>query len=148
VPSVLSILRRGNTTYIVTQYVKGRVLSDMWSLLDEIQRESIISQLKVYIELMRSEKSPSKRICSVRGDKILDNRLYSNECGPFESYKEFNTMLLSGIDEVPRGYLDKNRKIVFTHGDLAPHNIIVRNGTIVSIIDWEFSGWFPEHWEY
>lgn len=37
---------------------------------------------------------------------------------------------------------------VFTHGDLNPCNIIVRDGKVVGIIDWEFAGWYPHYWEY
>lgn len=37
---------------------------------------------------------------------------------------------------------------VFTHSDLNPFNILVRGDQIVSIIDWEFSGWYPPYWEY
>lgn len=37
---------------------------------------------------------------------------------------------------------------VFTHGDLNPFNIIVRNGKIEAIIDWKFAGWLPRYWEY
>ncbi|PMB65546.1 hypothetical protein BM221_008904 [Beauveria bassiana] len=37
---------------------------------------------------------------------------------------------------------------VFTHGDLNPFNIMVRDGNIEAIIDWEFSGWYPRYWEY
>jgi len=36
----------------------------------------------------------------------------------------------------------------FTHGDLNPFNILVREGKVVGIIDWEFSGWYPRYWEY
>jgi aminoglycoside phosphotransferase (APT) family kinase protein len=36
----------------------------------------------------------------------------------------------------------------FTHADLAPRNIIVRHGRVVAIIDWAFSGWYPEYWEF
>ncbi len=39
-------------------------------------------------------------------------------------------------------------KIVFTHADLRPANIIVKNGHIVGIIDWEMAGWYPEYWEF
>jgi aminoglycoside phosphotransferase (APT) family kinase protein len=37
---------------------------------------------------------------------------------------------------------------VFTHGDLAPRNIIVKDGKIAALLDWEVSGWYPEYWEY
>ncbi|KAK3305229.1 uncharacterized protein B0T15DRAFT_191610 [Chaetomium strumarium] len=43
-------------------------------------------------------------------------------------------------------------KIVFTHGDIRPVNILVRQDeggswTVVSIIDWESSGFYPKYWE-
>lgn len=37
---------------------------------------------------------------------------------------------------------------VLTHGDLNPCNIMVRGDTVVGIIDWECSGWYPNYWEY
>jgi hypothetical protein len=36
----------------------------------------------------------------------------------------------------------------FTHGDLNPFNILVRESQVVGIIDWEFSGWYPHYWKY
>ncbi|KAK3939916.1 kinase-like domain-containing protein [Diplogelasinospora grovesii] len=38
--------------------------------------------------------------------------------------------------------------IVFTHGDVTARNIIVRNGRIVALLDWEFAGWYLEYWDY
>jgi hypothetical protein len=32
--------------------------------------------------------------------------------------------------------------------DLASPNILVENGRIVAIVDWETFGWCPEFWEY
>ncbi|KAK0493422.1 hypothetical protein EDD18DRAFT_419801 [Armillaria luteobubalina] len=37
--------------------------------------------------------------------------------------------------------------IVFTHGDLWDHNIMVGQGHITGV-DWEWAGWLPEYWEY
>lgn len=36
----------------------------------------------------------------------------------------------------------------FTHCDLNPCNILARKGKVVGLIDWEFSGWYPDYWEY
>lgn len=38
--------------------------------------------------------------------------------------------------------------VVFTHGDFRPANIIVRNGKVAAILDWELAGWYPEYWEF
>lgn len=41
-----------------------------------------------------------------------------------------------------------NHRIVYSHCGLAFHNIIIRDGRIVAIIDCEDLGWYPEHWDY
>nr|ODN86342.1 hypothetical protein L203_04043 [Cryptococcus depauperatus CBS 7841] len=42
--------------------------------------------------------------------------------------------------------------IYFTHGDFTLGNIMISDPPgprwVVSIIDWEQSGWYPEYWEY
>ncbi|OAA66946.1 Phosphotransferase family protein [Niveomyces insectorum RCEF 264] len=50
-------------------------------------------------------------------------------------------------DRLPRS--DTDTGPVFTHGDIAPRNIIVDDdGRILALLDWESSGWFPDWWEY
>lgn len=36
----------------------------------------------------------------------------------------------------------------FTHGDLNCQNIIVKDGELAGILDWESAGYFPVWWEY
>ena len=39
-------------------------------------------------------------------------------------------------------------RIVWVAGDaLRPHNILIRDGRLSGIIDWEDSGWLPLHWQ-
>lgn len=47
------------------------------------------------------------------------------------------------VNSKPNAYAAK-----FTHGDLIPSNVIVKDGKIAAVIDWETAGWFPENWEY
>ena len=37
---------------------------------------------------------------------------------------------------------------MFTHGDLTPRNLLIKDGRIHALVDWEFAGWYPEYWEY
>jgi thiamine kinase-like enzyme len=41
-----------------------------------------------------------------------------------------------------------DHEIFFTHADLNLRNILVKDGRISAIVDWENAGWFPEYWEY
>lgn len=36
----------------------------------------------------------------------------------------------------------------FTHGDITSVNIMVENGNLTGIIDWEASGYHPAWWEF
>lgn len=77
--------------------------------------------------------------------------------GPFKSQAELNTTIANAYiakskgqaGPYIRGMLDAHKHgIVFTHGDLRPDNIIVKDGRITGIIDWEMSGWYPDYWEF
>ncbi|OJJ89571.1 uncharacterized protein ASPGLDRAFT_264381 [Aspergillus glaucus CBS 516.65] len=46
---------------------------------------------------------------------------------------------------MPSQYKHRN---IFTHGDLRLANIKVKDGHVTGILDWEFSGWYPEYCEF
>lgn len=51
------------------------------------------------------------------------------------------------LEEI-RATMRDDHGVVFTHGDLAPRNIMVSDdASITGIVDWEDAGWYPEHWE-
>ena len=54
----------------------------------------------------------------------------------------------SGLLSAWRDSLSSSHRLVFTHCDLGQQNIIIRDGKVVALVDWEFSGWYPEHWEF
>ena len=91
--------------------------------------------------------------CETRRIRPLSRSLF----GPFDTHAEFHSFLRWGIDneghpnpamgEIIRAHRSKQHRTMFTHGDLAPRNILVRDGKIVGIVDWETAGWFPESWE-
>jgi hypothetical protein len=56
----------------------------------------------------------------------------------------------SKVPDPIRQYLPDDSKVVFTHADLHPSNIMVSadaTGRLLAIIDWHQSGWYPEYWE-
>ncbi|KAK0186168.1 hypothetical protein F5146DRAFT_171719 [Armillaria mellea] len=79
--------------------------------------------------------------------------------GPCDDERSFYAALLQAAraqDEEGLAMLETAKKmptlfphdIVFTHGDLWDHNIMVDQGHITGIVDWEWAGWLPEYWEY
>ncbi|KAI0390326.1 kinase-like domain-containing protein [Xylariaceae sp. FL0594] len=131
-------------TYLLTTRLPGYPLSKWHMLMSDRDYKRIISQMQDYLTQLRnlptiSTKGPS--ICNTLGGPCRDPRVRNEDAvGPFP-------------DEPSR----RGHKIVFTHTDLNPRNILVeqfvqQDGSlgwnVTGIIDWEFAGYFPEYWDY
>jgi serine/threonine protein kinase len=160
VPRVLDLLVIDGSMHIVQEYIDASVLADVWPRMDSGERDSCMFQLKGYVDQLRALVSLEPgRVQAVDGTGCIDDRLYPGTWGPFDSFDAFNSFFSHDIvRQRPEDYpdaqepLSKTRgrtwRTVFAHGDLGPHNILWKDGRIVSIIDWECAGWFPEYWEY
>ncbi|KAF2193626.1 kinase-like protein [Zopfia rhizophila CBS 207.26] len=158
VPRVLNTYEEEGYRYILMEFVEGELLEKIWGKLSSSERSVILNELKDYICQMRQIKCPNGTpIGSITGGPAIDRRqLDSAKDGPFKSEADFNEWQLAQLhEETPLSRRDlfaalhrTDHEIVFSHGDLAFHNIIVREGHIAAIIDWEYSGWYPEHWDY
>jgi aminoglycoside phosphotransferase (APT) family kinase protein len=148
-----------NAAIIFMEYIDGEPLDQVWETYTTTQRENIIAQLKGYIDELR--QIIHKFIGSVNGsgcnDQNFDNMPnygpYTSEDGIREgivkslqencSENAWTDMVISFIKVIP----NQNR-IVLTHGDLVPRNMLVKDERIVGIIDWEMESFYPEYWEY
>ncbi|KAG6000195.1 hypothetical protein E4U43_001670 [Claviceps pusilla] len=169
VPRVYCSFVRKGQTYIVMERVRGKTFATSWHKLSCSQRDDLFAQLRDMLEELRSLPPPGPMIASFSGGSLCDCRMYgkSPRFGPFPSAREFHHWLREGAhpDQHPdhkdddEDWLELKKMVdlqdreeweppVFTHCDLNPTNIIVRDGNIVSIIDWEMSGWWPSYWEY
>ena len=161
VPRVYISAKGPRRTYMVMESVDGIPLQYVWRELNAQQRLHIVTQLRDYVAQLRTLKPPSAvssgTISSLYGQPYRDSRLSSGApVGPFPSEGALNDFLIDVADRwIDKGLtVDTRRKmrndhrIVFTHGDLAPRNILVKGDEVVALIDWEESGWMPEHWEF
>lgn len=143
---------------IVMEYMDGDVLGDIWDDMAEAEQEKITSQLRGYLEELRSIKgdfigSVDKSPCE---DPIFTVEL--GGFGPYLNEDEFNEGIVQAMELADSGpWVDQaagfvralpQHEVVFTHSDFTPRNILVRDGRVVGIIDWEMAGFYPEYWEY
>ncbi|KAI4648507.1 uncharacterized protein J4E79_010129 [Alternaria viburni] len=143
--------------YIFVEFIEGEDLGKSWDKHTSTEKQAISADLKKYMDELRS-LPPANYIGSVDEGPVIDNMLeWSTSCrGPFKSIEDFNATIIEAfitkskpqIGPYARGMLNAHKHgIVFTHGDLRPDNIIVKDGRVAAIIDWELSGWYPEYWE-
>lgn len=146
-----------DTKYIRMDYIKGQTLQELWPSMKATEKQDIANQLRDIISAMRSLEPPPNYIGDCGGMEVRDSRRFDAYHAPAcTDEAEFNRFLLDGLmKQTPRGLYDAfarrlrtNHRIVLSHCDLAPRNLMVHEGKIVGVIDWEDAGWYPEYWEY
>lgn len=127
--------------------------------------EPWFSELGECLHAMRKWKSPfqGNQICSAIGTPISTQRVPGHAMGPFKAEEELHEYLLApasahgftSLEEFQktmtqaRKIIDVPHEIVFTHGDLKAHNILVdENYRLSGFLDWETAGWCPEYWDF
>ncbi|ERF73998.1 hypothetical protein EPUS_03812 [Endocarpon pusillum Z07020] len=111
---------------IIMEYVEGETLDKAWEACTPTQKDGIVKQLKSRLATdgPRTYAGLARSLRERRQNTWID-------------------MVCRFIDALPH-----NHQIVLTHNDLAPRNILVREGRVVALLDWELAGFYPEHWEY
>jgi thiamine kinase-like enzyme len=137
------------------QCIDGECLESVWPSMSEDKKVFIAQQLGQAISLMRSSRQNKVLIGAMNGSARDCRRFSDYTGGPFADEASFNTFILDLYTQCPQSIRDalsskmrSDHGIRFTHADLSPRNIVVKDGNIQGIVDWEFSGWYPEYWEY
>ncbi|TFY52227.1 hypothetical protein EVJ58_g10134 [Rhodofomes roseus] len=144
--------------YLLITRISGMPLSRCQDVLSDGDCKHIITQLKDYLTQLRAipKKTPvnaDMAICNTLGEACRDPRIRSADpMGPFPDEAAFSQVLRFSDDPARRGH-----RIVFTHADLNPRNILVDRAVypdgstgwrVTGIVDWENAGYYPEYWDY
>jgi len=167
VPKVYCSFLHKNRAYIVMERIQGEELSKAWKNMSKESIDGVLAQLGKIFQQLRALNPPGMGVESCIGGSLYDSRIPRGNprFGPFKSIQDFHFWLRQ--DFTPESLKDREQDQdwhdlqhmmseqdglwsppTFTHGDLNPSNVIVREGNVVGIIDWEFSGWYPQYWEY
>ncbi|KAJ3499534.1 hypothetical protein NLG97_g243 [Lecanicillium saksenae] len=170
VPRHLGTLKSGERTYLFMSRAPGQTLEELWPTLATLHKSSVQEQLAKMLSSLRSIPPPSTgqecglhRIGSFVAGTCRDVRRISRYCEtPIYTETAFNEFLCRHQGRTRTGWIKMiqssmrvDHKVVATHADLHPRNIMVAwegdQGTkikVTGLIDWQVSGWYPEYWEY
>jgi serine/threonine protein kinase len=111
---------------------------------ESVRREAYLFS-SGYVHFKPTFREPS--LGTVKSERELYEHLLSSATPNrfrFASTGEYEKTLA-----LARKILNMPHRIVFTHGDLKPHNILVDDkGHLSGFLDWESAGWHPEYWEF
>lgn len=167
VPRVYCAFEHKDRTFILMERVRGEDLPSAWKRLPTAARHEVLAQLEaMFQELRKLAPPPGTGVESCTGGSLYDSRIKRGpRFGPFKSIQDFHFWLREELrpSEFPdrpkdHEWQDIEKMVamqdgpwpppVFTHADINPFNILVRDDKVVAIIDWEFAGWYPDYWEY
>ena len=160
VPEPLGLLAIGSKSYMFSSFIEGITLDRIWQNLAVALKENLRGQLTSIFADLRRLPSPSKAGFLGCGEPPFckDTRRWTrNSNSRLRNEDDFNDFLLTDTHSTPshiafvRSSLRTDHRIVMTHGDLHPRNIIVNNENdveITGVIDWEKGGAYPDYWEY
>jgi hypothetical protein len=164
-------------TFIVMEYIPGTCLNQAWGTLGAPEKRQVVSQLRRYMDELRSIPSPGyyggvwRQPIRERDFWSLTDGLPYPEpeiTGPHETEAQFVEGMWHCIDRAVVSYetgparrqrhlaylrrhyhaVFKGHRPVFTHADFFRGNIMVRPDGSLVIMDWEYAGWYPSFWEY
>ncbi|CAP80413.1 Pc12g07860 [Penicillium rubens Wisconsin 54-1255] len=160
VPKVFNTHYHDGDLYIEMEIIRGMNLEAAWyhSHLSQDQKKDIIAEVAGHISQLRKLEPPREgMVASASLGEAMDHRVGSCTFGPFTSHKGFHSYLRANAPiedcnevfgpEVTECH-SRHYRSCFTHADIAPRNIMVDDGKVSAIVDWQFGGWYPEYWEY
>lgn len=154
VPTDAESWDEGDHNLILMKRIPDEPLSKAWLKLSTFDKENIARQTAEY--LLQLRKLQSDKMQALGGRPIYSNFLFQDRevelpHGPLASEDELWTDMERGLREtVPKAARMRPRKCMppaapytFTHGGLTNVNIMVENGCLTGIIDWEMSRVLP-----
>ncbi|KAF9884422.1 hypothetical protein FE257_001753 [Aspergillus nanangensis] len=162
VPEVVEDWEENDHAFIVSRRVPGKTLHEPWATLSDEQKKTIAREVAEYLAQLR--RLQSDRMEAVGGRPIYcdllilraeGDRRSNVPHGPLSSDVELWAEMEGSLKGPPeaarmrlRSRMPPAEPYTFTHCDLTDVNIMVENGHLTGIIDWEMSGYFPVWWEY
>ncbi|TFK86657.1 hypothetical protein K466DRAFT_587035 [Polyporus arcularius HHB13444] len=137
--------------------IPGTMLSEVDD--DKVDFEVVHDDLLNILASMRRFASPwGDAVCGVDGGSVYGHFIpasplsaCADEAAFYKAIRAYGNAFdatQDHVDTAERLFTLPRHAIVFTHGDLLRHNIMIGDdGHVSGIIDWEAAAWLPEYWE-
>lgn len=149
VPYPIDLLLSPTESFLVTSRIEGESVGTAIDECTDEEMHRIAQDLPSCIaelHTIKMDRESKYSITNAAGGPCLDYHISTEIVGPFHDEKEFSESLQLGI--LPGLIHRTDHEIIFAHADLNMRNIMVKDGSISGIVDWENAGWYPEYWEF
>ncbi|KAK7462346.1 hypothetical protein VKT23_007947 [Stygiomarasmius scandens] len=152
VPQVIMTFVDDDQVYLVMTPIAGETLSSKIHDMSPEQLITVARELAKHINTIQqlgvpSEPAPSRLIGAWLGGPLQNIVFDPAPCLPFQSNTDFRLYWEQRLKESRQIKMPESYKVVLAHGDLDTQNIMLQDGHIVGIIDWDTFGWYPDFWD-
>ncbi|KAJ4308777.1 hypothetical protein N0V84_011893 [Fusarium piperis] len=144
-------------SFFVSKRIPGKPLNEAWASMTAEDKHRVAKQTSACLDQLRLLHS--LRVQTVDGKPVFSAFLfpvgYGIPHGPFSSDQELWEEFAKALQHVPehatkrlRERMPTSTPYTFTHGDLTNVNIMVQDGHLTGILDWESAGYYPTWWEF
>ena len=155
VPGILAFGELDGFVYQVQAFIAGQKLHTLWRDLSPNAQEGIVAELAAHMQMLHKLRFsdygylhlPDQRCAS--WPEFLTGQ-FKQSCAEIETLKiPIDPALL----DLASAYFEQHEHVLaagvptLVHGDLWPGNILVENGRITAILDFEFAAYAPADFE-
>lgn len=153
-PRLVDVGEHDGNTYVVMTHIPGQSLAHVGHLMSYAERDRFADDLAACVSQLRAiPNNTPYRFGDTLGGPIVDHRMPDAGGGPFNTEADFNDHLVSHLacnihDAVDNLPIRQDHRSFFTHSDFHATNLLIAEGRLSGIIDWECAGYLPEYWEF
>ncbi len=138
-PEVIYTWAEQDRSFLILSRVKGSTLRDAWTSLSPVQRRSALTTVADYCDCLAQHRSQT--LTSVTGKPVLEPFLSSLESGLLGALTEKECLEYFSSPSAGSPPLEGGFR--FYHPDLGPGNVIMSDGVVAGVIDWEAASYYP-----
>lgn len=155
VPKVYAFGQQEGFVYQIQQFIPGQKLYLVWKGLQPAVQENIAAELAAYLNVIHSRAGsyfgsgrPDTQRYATWADFLTDKFAHT-----LDQYQALGIRMAPGFVELAVNYFDQHKHVLqeglptLVHGDLSLVNILVDQGSISAILDFEYSMQAPFDYE-
>lgn len=156
-PRLIDVGEHNGEVYLIMTYLPGQGLNGVFHLMSYTERNRFADDLSACVAQLRGvpNNTPYK-FANTIGGPLYDHRIPSPPPGnPCNSEAGFYDTLTADFgrtaaecfgEDYPS--LRQDHRSFFNHSDFYHGNLLLENGRLSGIVDWECAGYKPEYWEF
>ncbi len=154
-PKVLAFGELEGQVYQVQRFIPGQKLYAVWRDLSALEQEAVIADLAACMEILHGLKMPRFGLF-FEDDRQMNSwagYLSASLARTLEDLASFRFRMFPGIVELAKEYFEAHQQVladaspVLVHGDLSFVNILVHEGKLSALIDFEYAMQAPRDYE-